>query len=82
MAANALTDREQEVTRLVLQRASTTEVAEQLTLSPHAVSQHLILFEKSGRARPVRARWQGALQPLPELRLRDRRTARPSRGGP
>ena len=49
MAAYGLTEREQEVTRLILQGDSTTQVAQRLALSPHTVQQHLKnIFEKTG----------------------------------
>jgi DNA-binding CsgD family transcriptional regulator len=49
MSAYGLTQREQEVTRLVLQGASTAEMAERLVVSPHTVQQHLKrIFEKTG----------------------------------
>jgi DNA-binding CsgD family transcriptional regulator len=49
MSAYGLTQREQEVTRLVLQGASTAEIAERLVVSPHTVQQHLKrIFEKTG----------------------------------
>jgi len=49
MAAHQLSEREQEVTRLVLQGSSTSQIADELVLSPHTVQQHLTnVFDKTG----------------------------------
>ncbi len=49
MSAYGLTDREQDVTRLVLQGDSTAQIAERLVVSPHTVQEHLKrIFEKTG----------------------------------
>jgi DNA-binding CsgD family transcriptional regulator len=49
MSAYGLTDREQDVTRLVLRGDSTAQIAERLVVSPHTVQQHLKnIFEKTG----------------------------------
>lgn len=48
MAAYSLTEREQEITRLVLQGSSTAQIAEHLVVSPHTVQEHLKnIFEKT-----------------------------------
>jgi DNA-binding CsgD family transcriptional regulator len=49
MAAYGLTEREQDVTRLVLQGSSTAEIAGRLTVSAQTVQQHLKhIFDKTG----------------------------------
>jgi DNA-binding CsgD family transcriptional regulator len=49
MSAYGLTEREQDVTRLVLRGDSTAQIAERLVVSPHTVQQHLKrIFEKTG----------------------------------
>lgn len=49
MSVYGLTEREQEVTRLVLEGNSTSEIAAQLFISPHTVQEHLKhIFEKTG----------------------------------
>jgi DNA-binding CsgD family transcriptional regulator len=49
MSAYGLTDREQDVTRLVLQGESTATIADRLFVSAHTVQQHLkSIFEKTG----------------------------------
>lgn len=49
MSAYGLTEREQDVTQLVLQGNSTVEIAERLDVSAHTVQQHLkSVFDKTG----------------------------------
>jgi DNA-binding CsgD family transcriptional regulator len=86
MSAYALTAREQELTRLVLQGFSTAEIAERLVISVHTVQQHLkSVFDKTG----VRSRRELVTKIFlahyePRLRDNERRVAaeHPVRGGP
>jgi DNA-binding CsgD family transcriptional regulator len=86
MSAYGLTDREQDITRLVLQGESTTAIADRLFVSPHTVQQHLKnVFEKTGvhsRRDLVGKVFFSHYEP----RLRDNESraaaAKPLRGGP
>jgi DNA-binding CsgD family transcriptional regulator len=86
MVAYGLSDREQEVARLVLNGGATTEIAHTLQISPHTVQQHLkAIFEKTG----VRSRRELVAKIFfshyePRLRDNEQRTLdrRPLRGGP
>ena len=86
MSAYGLTEREQELTRLVLQGFSTSEIAERLVIAGHTVQQHLKnVFDKTG----VRSRRDLVSKVFhahyePRLRDNERRAAdeRPLRGEP
>jgi len=86
MTTYGLTEREQDITRLILQGNSTTEIAARLVVSAHTVQQHLkSIFDKTG----VRSRREMVGQVFfsyyePRLRDNEQRTisGRPIRGGP
>jgi DNA-binding CsgD family transcriptional regulator len=86
MSAYGMTDRERDVTRLVLQGSSTVEIAAELVVSPHTVQQHLkSIFDKTG----VRSRRDLVGKVFfthyePRLRDNEQRaaSAKPLRGGP
>lgn len=86
MGAYGLSEREQEVTRLVLQGNSTAQIADRLVISPHTVQEHMkAIFGKTG----VRSRRELTGKVFfshyePRLRDNERRTAegKPLRGKP
>jgi DNA-binding CsgD family transcriptional regulator len=86
MSVYELSEREQDVTRLVLRGNSTAEIAERLVVSAHTVQQHLkSVFDKTG----VRSRRDLVGKVFfahyePRLRDNEQRTSQdqPLRGGP
>lgn len=86
MSAYGLTERERDVTRLILQGSSTTQVARELVVSAHTVQQHLkSIFDKTG----VRSRRDLVAKVFyahyePRFRDNEHRAAddKPVRGGP
>ena len=86
MAAYGMTEREQEITRLVLSGDSTTQIADRLAVSPHTVQQHMQnIFEKTDvRSRRELVGKVFFVHYEPRLRDNEQRTLtnRPVRGGP
>jgi DNA-binding CsgD family transcriptional regulator len=86
MSAYGLTDREQDVTRLVLRGESTTAIAERLCISTFTVQEHLKhIFDKTG-VRSRRELVSRVFFSLYEPRVRDNESRMaqglPLRGGP
>ncbi len=86
MSAYGLSDREQDVTRLVLQGLTTTEIGRRLAISPHTVQEHLkSVFDKASvRSRRDLVGKVFLMHYEPRLRDNERRKAhdKPLRGGP
>jgi DNA-binding CsgD family transcriptional regulator len=86
MSAYGLTEREKDVTRLVLQGETTSSIAAQLFVSPQTVQQHLknIFGKTSVRSRRELVGKVFFAHYEPRLRDNERRavSARPFRGGP
>lgn len=86
MSAYGLTEREQDVTLLVLQGLLTTEIGRRLTISTHTVQEHLkSVFDKTSvRSRRDLVGKVFLAHYEPRLRDNERRKAdeRPLRGGP
>ena len=72
MSAYGLTDREQDVTRLVLQGESTAAIADRLVVSVHTVNSTSRASSKDRRAQPPRPRGQGLLLLLRTTATRQR----------
>jgi DNA-binding CsgD family transcriptional regulator len=86
MSAYRLSRREQDVTRLVLQGLTTTEIGHRLAISPHTVQEHLkTIFDKTAvRSRRDLVGKIFLMHYEPRLRDNERRRANdlPLRGGP
>lgn len=86
MSAYGMTERERDVTRLLLQGRSTAEIAAELVVSPHTVQQHLKrVFDKTGvRSRRDLVGTVFFSHYEPRVRDNEQRTAvtKPARGGP
>lgn len=86
MSAYGLTEREQEVTRLILQGHATAAIAGRLAVSSHTVQQHLKgIFDKTGvRSRRELVGTVFFAHYEPRVRDNERRASqeRPLRGGP